>query len=165
MDKNLLEFLGRALLNAAQSQKQLEDMNKIIGENFAVDNPFLKSFLKSIGWQSKEKMKAEDVVEITEKLSAAYMEFIKNYLMLFDIVPKDKHLSLIKENEELKAKVAQLEKIINSHKNTSDKDTYHPEVIMDNLTQIMSNQTQQFQELMKQLNQSYKRVANTKKKQ
>lgn len=164
MDKNLLEFLGRALLSAAQSQKQLEDMNKIIGENFAADNPFLKSFFKSIGWQSQEKMKAEDVVEVTEKLSAAYMEFIKNYLMMFDVVPKDKHLSLIKENEELKAKVAQLEKIINSHKNTSDKDTYHPEVIMDNLTQIMSNQTQQFQELMKQLNQSYKRAASVKKK-
>lgn len=165
MDKNLLEFLGRALLSAAQSQQQLEDMNKIIGENFTADNPFLKSFFKSFGWQNQEKMKAEDVIEITGKLSDTYMEFIKNYLMMFDVVPKDKHLSVVKENEDLKAKVAQLEEIINRNKNMSDKDSYHPEIIVDNLTQIMSNQTQQFKELMKQLNQSYKRVASVKKKQ
>ena len=118
MDKNMLEFLGRALLNAAQSQQQLEEMNKIIGQNIAADNPFLKSFFKSFGWQNQEKMNAEDIIEFTKKSSAAYKEFIKAYLTMFNVVSQEKHLSLIKENEDLKAKIAQLEKIINSYKNT-----------------------------------------------
>jgi hypothetical protein len=159
MDKNMLEFLGRALLNAAQSQQQLDDMNKI-----AADNPFLKSLFKSFVWQNQEKMNAEDIIEFTKKWSAEYKEFIKAYLTMFNVVSQEKYLSLIKENEDLKAKIAELEKIINSHKYLSDKDSYNPEKIVNNLTQIMSNQTQQFKELMKQLNQPYKKATTTKKK-
>jgi hypothetical protein len=159
MDKNMLEFLGRALLNAAQSQQQLEDMNKI-----AADNPFLKSFFKSFGWQNQEKMNAEDIIEFTKKWSDEYKEFIKAYLTMFNVVSQEKHLSVVKENEDLKAKIAQLEKIINSHKYLSDKDNYDPEKIVDNMKNIISNQTQQFKELMKQLNQPYKKATTPKKK-
>lgn len=159
MDKNMLEFLGRALLNAAQSQQQLEDMNKI-----AADNPFLKSFFKSFGWQNQEKMNAEDFIEFTKKWSDEYKEFIKAYLTMFNVVSQEKHLSVVKENEDLKAKIAQLEKIINSHKYLSDKDNYDPEKIVDNMKNIISNQTQQFKELMKQLNQPYKKATTPKKK-
>jgi hypothetical protein len=158
MDKSMLEFWGRALLNAAKSQQQLDDMNKI------VDNPFLKSFLKSFGWQNQEKTKAEDIIEFAKKSSAAYNEFVKAYLTIFNVVSQEKHLSLIKENEDLKAKIAELEKSINSYKNPAAKDNYDPEKIVDNLTQIMSNQTQQFKELMKQLNQPYKKATTAKKK-
>ncbi len=165
MDNNMLEFFGKALLNAAHSQKQLEEINKNI-EKIAAENPFMKIFFKSYDWQNKEKLKDEDIIfEFTEKSFAAFKEFLKSYLTIFDVVPKEKHLSLIKENEDLRARIAELEKIINSQKNMAiDKDSYNPEKIMDNLTQIMSNQTNQFKELMKQLNQPYKKTTATKKK-
>jgi len=127
------------------------------------DNPFLKSFFKSLGWENKEKINAEDIMELTEKSSAAYKEFIKDYLTIFNVVSQEKYLSVIKENEELKAKIDQLEKIISNYKNVSPKGNYDPEKIVDNLTQIMSNQTQQFKELMKQLDQSYKKTTTKKK--
>ncbi len=164
MDKNILEFLGRAFLNAAHSQQQLEDMNKIIGQTIGADNPFMKSFFKAFGWQNPEKMNGEDIVEFTKKSSEAYKEFFKAYLTMFDVVPKEEHLSLIRENEDLKAKIAMLEKITNTYKKLPDKDNFAPEKIVDNLTVMMKNQTQQFQELMKQLNQSYEKGTNTKKK-
>jgi hypothetical protein len=165
MDKNMLEFLGRALLNAAHSQQQLEDMSKIIGQNIGADNPFMKSFFKAFGWQNPEKMNTEDIIDFTKKTSDAYKEFIKAYLTMFDVVSsKEEHLNLIKENEDLKAKIAELEKVINSYKKLSDKDSFDPEKIVDNLTLIMKNQTQQFQELMKQLNQPYKKGTTTKNK-
>jgi hypothetical protein len=67
MDKNMLEFLGRVLLNAAQSQRQWEEMSKIIGQNIAADNPLLDTILKSFGWQNQEKTKEENIIEFTEK--------------------------------------------------------------------------------------------------
>ena len=164
MDKNILEFLGRALLNAAQSQQQLEDMNKIIGQTIGADNPFMKSVLKAFGWQNPEKMNGEDIIEFTQKSSEACKEFFKVYLTMFDVVPKEEHVRLIKENEDLKVKVAMLEKVTNTSKKIPDKDNFSPEQIVDNLTVIMKNQTQQFQELMKQLNQSYKKGTTAKKK-
>jgi hypothetical protein len=164
MDKNMLELLGRALLNAAQSQRQWEEMNKIIGQNIAADNPLLDTFLKSFGWHNQEKTNEENIIEFTEKSFAPYKEFIKAYLTMFNVVPQEKHLDLIKENENLKAKIAQLEKIINNKNNTVDKEVYDAEKLVNNLTQIMSNQTQQFKELMKQLSQPSKKAATTKKK-
>jgi hypothetical protein len=165
MDKNMLEFWGRALLNAARSQQQLEDMNKIIGQDIGADNPFMKSFFKVFGCQNQEKIDGEDIIELTKKSSDAYKEFFKAFLTIFDIVSKDEHIILVKENEDLKAKIAELEKIIISYKNLSGKDNFDQEQIVGNLAKIMKNQTQQFQDLMKQLNQPYQKGTTTKKKQ
>ena len=124
----------------------------------------MKSFFKTFGWQNPEKMKGDDMIEFTKKSFDAYKELFKAYLTMFDIVSKEEHLSLRKENEDLKIKIVELEKIINSYKNLSGKDSFDPEKIVDNLTVIVKNQTQQFQELMKQLNQLYKKGTTTKKK-
>ena len=164
MDKNMLEFWGQAFLNAAHSQQQLEDMNKLIGQNIGSDNSFMNSFFKAFGWQNPEKMDTENTIEATLKLSNAYKEFIKAYLTMFDVVSKEEHLKLIKENETLKAKIEEQEKIIGSYKNLSSKDNLDQEQIVDNLTQIMKNQTQHFQKLMKQVNQHYEKGITAKKK-
>jgi BMFP domain-containing protein YqiC len=164
MNTNILEFLGQAFLNAARSQQQMEDMNKYFGQNIGADNPFVRSLFKSFGWQHSEKNDADDILEFTQKTSAAYKELFKVYLTMFDVVSREEHLRLIKENNDLKARIDELEKNINSQSNISDKDNFDPEKIVDNLTQIMKNQTQQFQELMKQLNQPYKKGTTTKTK-
>jgi len=164
MDKSILEFWGRVLLNAASSQKQWEEMNKNI-EKMAVENPFMKLFLTSFGWSSPKKEKEEDIiVEFTEKSTAVQKELIKAFLTMFDVVPKEKYLSVVQENEELRIKITQLENIIQSYKKMTENESYHPEKVMDNLTQIMNNQTQQFKELMKQLNAPLKKTTNGKKK-
>src|SRR5512136_1144588 len=110
-DKNVLEFWGRAFLNAAQTQQQLEDMNKIIGQNTGVDNPFINSLFNASGWQNTLEKNTEGFIELIRKLSGVYNEFITTYLAMFNVVSEDKHLKLIKENEELKAKIAELENI------------------------------------------------------
>ena len=164
MDKSILEFWGRVLLNAASSQKQWEEMNKNI-EKMAKENPFMKLFLTSFDWQSPEKEKEENIIiEFAEKSTAVQKELIQAFLTMFDVVTKEKYLSLVQENEDLRIKITQLENIIQSYKNMTEKEGYHPEKIMDNLTQIMNNQTQQFKELMKQLNVPLKKTTNGKKK-
>lgn len=164
MDKNMLEFWGQAMLNAARSQQQMEDMNKMFGQNFGVENPFMNSMFKVFGLQNSKKMENEEIVELTQKSSEAYKEFFKAYLTMFDVVSREEYINLEKENEDLKAKIVQQEKIINGYKNLSGKDNFDQEQIVDNLAQIMKNQTQQFQELMKQVNQYYKKDTPSKKK-
>ena len=164
MDKNILEFWGQAFLNAARSQQQMEDMSKYFGQDTGIDNPIINSFLKSFGWQKPGKMDTENVNELIPKSFNAYKEFLKACLTMADVVSKEEHLKVIEENEELKEKISRQEKIISDSQKQVGKEGFNKEEVVNNLAHIMKNQTQQFQELMKQVNQYYKKGAPTKKK-
>lgn len=163
VDKNILEFWGQTFLNTARTQQQMEDMNKIIEQYTGVDNQFINSLFNAFSWQNPVQKNTECFLELYEKLSREYNDLIKAYLTMFNVVSEKKHLSVIKENEELKVKISELEKIIDKKINPSDEISYYPKKIVDNLTQAMSDQTHQFQELLKQLNQPIKKATITKK--
>jgi CRISPR/Cas system-associated endonuclease Cas3-HD len=163
MNVNLLEFWGQTFLNAARSQQQLENMNKLLGENISNDNPMVNSIFKAFGVPKPEKVTPEDLIGLTQKSTDAYKEFFKSSLGLFEVVSKEDHLKVVKENEELKEKIATLEKIISDSKKRGDEELDQQEVV-NNMAQIMKSQTQQFQELMKSVNQYYKKPATAKKK-
>lgn len=164
MDKDMLEFWGKTFLNAARNQQQMEDMKNMFGQNKSVDNPFMSSMLKTYGLQKDEKVSPEGMAELTKKAADTYKEFFQSYMSMFDVVSKEEYSKLLKENEELKEKIAQKEKLINSYKNLSGKETFDQEQIVDSFTQIMKNQTQQFQDMMKQVNQYYEKDSKVKKK-
>jgi hypothetical protein len=164
MNVNLLEFWGQTFLNAARSQQQLDNMNKLMGDNISADNPLVSSIFKAFGVPKPEKITPEDLIGLTKKSTDAYKEFFKSSLNLFQVVSKEDHLKVIKENEELKEKIAKLEKIISDSQKQTGEEGVDQEEVVNNLTQIMKNQTQQFQELMKQVNQYYKKTPTTKKK-
>ena len=157
MDKNMLEFWGQAFLNAARSQQQLEDLNKSFGQTTGADNPIMNSFYKASGLSNTAKLNPDGILELAKKSADIYKDFFKAYLTVFDVVPR-------KENEELKEKIARQEKIINSYKNLSIKDSFNQEEIITDLTQIVKNQTQQFQKLVKQVNQFYKKGSKIRNK-
>lgn len=161
-DKNMMEFWGKAFLNTAQSQKLFEDMNKMFGLNKEADSPF-NTLNNSFNQQNTVKQNTEFLIDLYEKVSSTYNEFMKNYLTIFNVVSEKKHLNVLKENEELKAKISELEKILDKKMNKSSDINYYPKKIMDNLTQAMSDQTLQFQELLKQLNQPPKKININKK--
>jgi hypothetical protein len=164
MNKNMLEFWGQAFLNAARSQQQLEDLNKSFGQTTGADNPIMNSFYKASGLSNTAKLNPDGILELAKKSADIYKDFFKAYLTVFDVVPRKEHVQLVKENEELKEKIARQEKIINSYKNLSVKDSFNQEEIVTDLTQIVKNQTQQFQKLVKQVNQFYKKGSKIRNK-
>jgi hypothetical protein len=168
MDKNFLEFWGQSFLNAARSQQQMEDVSKMLGQNISKENPIMNSILKACGWQKPENASPEEILELTKKATDAYKEFIKAYLVMFDVVSKEDYNDLLKENEGLKEKIVEQENTINNYKNQSGKDNFDQnhdqDEVVNNLSKIVKNQTQQFQELVKQVNQYYKKGSTTKKK-
>lgn len=164
MDKNILEFWGQIFLNAARSQQQMENMSKYFEQDGGADNPFMDSFLKMFDWHKPEEIVYEEIIKLTKKSADSYKDFFKAYLTIFDVVSKEEYINLVKENEELKEKITRQEKTIDIYKKLAGKDIIDQEQVVDNLSQIMKNQTQQFQILMKQVNQYYKKSSTTKKK-
>lgn len=164
MDVNLLEFWGQTFLNAARSQQQLENMNKLLGENISNDNPMVNSIFKAFGVTKPEKVTPDDLIKLTKKSTDAYKEFFKSALDMFEVVSKEDHLKVVKENEGLKGRIAKLEKFISDSQKPAGKDAVNQEQVVNNLTKIMKNQSEQFQELMKSVNQYYKKPPAAKKK-
>ena len=160
MDKNILEFWGRMFLDAIQNQQQ---MGKYWGQDSG-DAIRGNLFFKALGWPIPGKTDNEDIADLTKKSVDAYKEFVKSYLTLFNVVSQKEYLDLIAENEELKGKIAEQEKIIDTYKKLAGNDAFDQGQVVDNLTRIMKNQTQQFQELMKQVNQYYKKDTPPAKK-
>jgi hypothetical protein len=164
MDKNLLEFWGQAFLNAARSQQQLDDLNKSFGNSTGADNPIMNSFYKAFGLSDTAKLNPDVILELAKKSADIYKDFINAYLTVFDVRTGKETVQLVKENEELKEIIARQEKIINSYRSLSGKDSFNQEEIVNDLTQIVKNQTQQFQKLMKQVNQFYKKGSKIRNK-
>jgi len=160
MDKNILEFWGRMFLDAIQNQQQ---MGKYWGQDSG-DATRSNLFFKALEWPIPGKAAHEDIADLTKKSVDAYKEFVKVYLTLFNAVSQKEYRDLIAENEDLKKKIAEQEKIINTYKELAGNDAFDQGQVVDNLTRIMKNQTQQFQELMKQVNQYYKKETPSAKK-
>lgn len=160
MDKNMFEFWGRMFLDAIQNQQQ---MGKYWGQDSG-DAARGNLFFKELGWPVPGKAAPEDIVDLTKKSVDAYKEFLKVYLTLFNVVSQKEYHDLIVENEDLRKKIAEQEKIINTYKELAGNDAFDQGHVVDNLTRIMKNQTQQFQELMKQVNQYYKKETPPAKK-
>lgn len=163
MDKNMLEFWGQLFLTAARSQEQLEHMNKLLGKNVN-ENPFINSIYQALGIPKPQDVTADDFWELVKKSTDVYQNVIKSSLNYFEVVPKEDYLKLTRENDELKAKISELEALINSMKNHSTKKYSDQEQFVSSLTDIVKNQTEQFQQLMKQINLSYKKEKQNKKK-
>lgn len=164
IDKNMLEFWGQAFLNAGRSIQQWEKMSKVIGQNTGNDYTSIGSLFSQFNWpKSSIEKNTESMIEMCEKLSGTYNEIIKAYLTMFNVVSEKKYLSVLKENEKLKTKIYELEEILKGNANKPGEINYYPKKIVDNLTQVMSDQSRQFQELLKQLNQPLKKAATARK--
>ncbi len=156
MDKNLLEFWGQIFLNAARSQQQMEDWNKWFSIDSFGKNKLFSSLLNQPETQKTEEITPE-ILEIARKATDAYKEVFKASLSLFDVVAKEDYDELLKENELLKEKVKAQENIIKNRRNQPEKDIFEQQEVVNNLTEIVKDQTQQFQDLMKQMGKYYKK--------
>jgi hypothetical protein len=163
MDKNFLEFWGQFFMNAAQGQQQLENWNKWFTQSMGGENPFLKT-MSMFKPQEIEKPKeaAPEIFEMTKKATDAYKEVFKATLSMFDMISKEDYTKLLNENEQLKEKIAQQQEMIQNVKKQSNNDSFDQEDVVSNLTEIVTNQTKQFQELMNQIGKYYKKDSSKK---
>lgn len=151
-----MEFWGQIFLNAARSQRQMEDWNKWFSVDSAGKNKLFNGILKQPETQKTEETTPE-ILEMTRKASDAYKEMFKASLSIFDVVSREDYNELLEENKLLKEKVIEQENLIKKRKHQPDKDIFEQQEVVNNLTEIVKDQAQQFQDLMKQIGKYYKK--------
>lgn len=148
MDKHFLEFWGNFMLNAARGQKQLDDINKWMGQDLSGFEDLTGMFKKFYGLDRLSE-DSGDYLESWKQATEEFQKSFKDYLILMNVVPKDEHLALVKKYEALKKKVADQEETIEhlrmllGEKGADQGETV--KVIED----FMKKQTEQFQKLIK----------------
>ena len=155
MDKQFLEFWGNFLINVAKGQKHLEDMSQWINQGLQGFDELTAMFTKFYGLEHMEK-DSPDYMATWRKASQDFSKSFQDHLLLMGVVPKDKHLALVKKHEQLKEKVASQEETIehlrmrlNAKKAQGDIDKGFQDLI--------EKQSEQFQETMETFGRLFKK--------
>jgi len=143
-----LEFWGHALLNAAQGQKQLEDLAKWLPRGFFNLQDFTALFQKAYGLEQVEQ-NSPDYLKIWKKAEENFRESLQDYLNLLGAVPREEYLALAERSEKLKEKVAQQEETIRQLKILLEEKGMGLAVANLEFQELIKRQGDQFQELLK----------------
>jgi len=157
MDRQFLEFWGNFMLNAAKSQKQLEDLMAWMQGGLKGFDELSVLFQRIYGLGKVEQESPEAVkawVAAQETFSQSY----KYYLALLGVVPREEHLALVAKYEELKEKIVSQEETIKNLRlllSQANQEGYRD--MVDHLEGLARKQSDQFQQLMESFRQSLKK--------
>jgi BMFP domain-containing protein YqiC len=155
MNRHFLEFWGRALLEAAKSQKQLEDLAKWFQQGFLGFPDYSQLFKASYGLDQTAE-DSPDYLTLWKKAEADFRESFKDYLNLMGMVPREEYASLARKFEELKEKVAELEETIKFLRMLANEKGRGLEATTLEFQTLIKKPGDQFQKFLKRLGESMK---------
>lgn len=161
MDSQFLEFWGKCFLNAAKGQKALEDMAAWMRQGFTGFEEMTALFQKTYGLDQVAK-ESPDYFEMWKKAQEDFKNCFTDYLALLGGVPRDEHMGLVKECEELKEKVASQEETL-KHLQMLLSQAKTGEVA-GQLENLVQKQAEQFQKIMESFGESFKKVSTEPKR-
>ncbi len=156
MERKLLEFWGNFFTSAAEGQKFMEDMTACMRRSFSAFEEIPCLFQKAYGFEGPAKG-TPDYSAAWKQAQNDFNKFFTEYLDLMGVVPRDRHLALIKKYEELKQKSEyQAETIEHLRVLLSAEKKMEHDEITGKFQSLVQQQADQFQNLMESFRQSFK---------
>ena len=153
MNRHFLEFWGKALLHAAKSQKQLENLAKWLPRGFLNFQDLNQLFKTSYGLNEVAE-DSPDFLALWQKAEADFRESFKDYLNLLGGVPREEYAALARKYEELQTKVAEQDETIKQLRLLVDEKGMGLESTTMEFQKLIKKQGQQFQQFLKGLGES-----------
>jgi hypothetical protein len=155
MNRHFLEFWGKALLQAAQSQKQLEDLAKWCQQGIFSFQDYSQLFKTSYGLD-QVKEDSPDYFSTWNKAAENFQESFKEYLHIFGVVPREEYADLARRHEELQAKAAEQEETIKLLRLLLEEKGLGLAATSLEFQRLVEKQGDQFQKLIQGLGESAK---------
>ena len=159
MNRHFLEFWGKALLQAAQSQKQLEDLAKWCQRGIFSFQDYTQIFKTSYGLDQVAE-DSPDYFTVWKKAEENFQESFREYLNIFGLVPRDDYADLARRHEDLQAKVAAQEETIKLLRLLLEEKGLGLAATSLEFQRLIEKQGEQFQKLIQGLGESVKPEAN-----
>jgi uncharacterized coiled-coil protein SlyX len=153
MNRHFLEFWGKALLQAAKSQKQLEDLATWCQRGFLGFQDYTQIFKASYGLNDM----AEDNPDYLSMWKQAEKEFrdsFKDYLHLLGVVPREEYIALARRCEELEAKIAEQEETLKHLRVLAEDKGMGLEATTLEFQKLIKKQGEQFQKFIEGIGKS-----------
>jgi uncharacterized coiled-coil protein SlyX len=153
VNRKFLEFWGKALLQAAKSQKQLEDLAKWLPRGFLGFQDYTQLFKTSYGLNEVAE-ESPNFLAMWQKAETDFRESFKTYLNLLGGVPREEYAALARKYEELQTKVAEQDETIRQLRLLVDEKGMGLESTTMEFQKLIKKQGQQFQQFLKGLGES-----------
>jgi hypothetical protein len=153
MNRQFLEFWGKALLLAAKSQKQLEDLGQWFQRGFWGFPDYTQLFQSTYGLGEGAEEDA-DYLTLWKKAEEDFRQSFQDYLNLLGVVPREEYAALARENETLKEKVAEQEETIKRLRMLADEKGLGLEATTLEFQRLIEKQGEQFQKFIQGLGEA-----------
>jgi len=154
MDKNIFEIWGQLFLNAAKTQKQMEDFSLWMTQG-------LKSFEQMASLftypqqpdvsEEKRRQEAGDYMKAYRQSLEVFQSSFREYVAMFEMVPKADYLALEKKVDVLEEKCRQQDETITQMKKLMGTGSGEHNKLAEGFRELLEQQANDFQELMKNL--------------
>ncbi|PKN35190.1 MAG: hypothetical protein CVU61_04255 [Deltaproteobacteria bacterium HGW-Deltaproteobacteria-19] len=148
MDRSFYEFWGRYFLALARGRQQYEDVTAWMRQGFQGSENLTEFFRKAYGLDREEKT---DTADFWQQTHQSFLASFREYLALFDVVPREDLAALQRENDELKQTVVRLEDIIRRQQDFLGEKGLDPAGMVEGFQGLMQKQTDEFEKLMKSM--------------
>jgi uncharacterized coiled-coil protein SlyX len=155
MDRHFLEFWGKFLLNAAKSQKQLEDLTKWLQRGCGNWQDFNALFQQAYGLEQADQNRP-DYLKLWEQAEESFRQSYREYLNLLGGVPQEEYQALAARYEKLEKQAARQEETIQQLKKLLEEKGLGLAVANLEFQELIRKQGEQFQELLQGMAESMK---------
>ena len=155
MNRHFLEFWGKALLQAAKGQKQLEDLAKWSQRGIFSFQDYLELFKTSYGLGEATEDNP-DYYARWQKAQENFQNSFREYLRIFGAVPREDYVDLARQFEELQQKVAEQEATIKELRLLLEGKGLGMEATSLEFQRLIQKQGEQFQKFLQGLGEDLK---------
>ena len=148
MDANFYEFWSQFFSSLAKGQKQIDDLNKWRDLGLEGADAFSSLFRKVYGLESPPAGRPAEA-NLWEKSAENFQKSMRDFLALFDVVPRRDYQDLMDECQALREKTAKQEETIAALRKHRGKKAAAPEETVEGLREVIRKQSDEFQSLMK----------------
>ena len=146
MDPKFLEFWGKALLAAAQGEKQVGDITKWFSQGLKGTEELTRRFARLYGLTPADDDAAASSPD-WQQAAESFTQSFRQFLDLLEVVPRSEHQELLEKYEMLQKKSEQQQQTIERLEQLLAEKMAGGEAV-SSFQKLMQEQSKQFQDLM-----------------
>jgi hypothetical protein len=158
MNRHFLEFWGKALLLAARSQKQMEELARWFQGGFEGFPDYTRIFMSAYGLDDAAA-DSPDFLTLWNKAEVDFRRSFKEYLSLMGMVTREDYAALERENAGLKEKLAEQEETIKRLRALAEEKGLGLEAATLEFQKLVEKQGDQFQKFIQGLGEAAQSAA------
>ena len=153
MNRHFLEFWGKAFLEAAKSQKRMEELSSCFQQGFWGFPDYTRLFKAAYGLD-KTAEDSPDYFTLWQKAEENFRDSFQDFFNLLGMGPREEYDALARRCEELKEKVAEQEETLRHLRLLAEEKGMGLEAATLEFQKLIKKQGEQFQRFIKDIGKS-----------